>query len=158
MIVRDDQNSFFVKEWFRGQFGFAQRQVENRHRELAALKLRQQTCGRCIDNNQMNPRKLLFESAQQCGYEPAPRCSDDAEAHGAANVVAQRRHVGGNGLEFSLDAQRPQHDNLALGGEFTGAPVDEHSVELTLEARDVGRHVRLHGVKSARRGREASMF
>ena len=67
------------------------------------------------------------------------------------------RHVGDQGVELGLDAPGPRDDRLALGGEVAGGPVDEGDAQLALEAGDVGRDVRLHGVQRPGRGREAAV-
>ena len=75
----------------------------------------------------------------------------------AGDLVAHRGHVGGEGVELGLDAAGPLDHDRTLLGDLAGGPVDERDAELLLQAGDVGRHVRLHGVQGPGGGREAAV-
>ena len=80
-----------------------------------------------------------------------------AEARLAGDLVAARRHVGGDVVELVQDPPGPLDDERALVGEPAALAVDERDAELALEAGDVAGDVRLHGVQGAGGGGERAV-
>ena len=89
--------------------------------------------------------------------EPAGGGADEPDAAGAGDVVANRRHVGHEGVQLALDAAGPFDHDGALLGDVARGPVDEGRPELPLEAGDVGRDVGLDRVQGPGSGGEAAV-
>ena len=88
------------------------------------------------------------------GMQPASRRADDTEAGLAGDLVAARRHVGGDVVQLVQDPPGPLDDRSALVGEPAPLAVDEGDTELLLEPGDVAADVGLHGVQRACSRRE----
>ena len=96
--------------------------------------------------------------AEQLRQQPAGGGADDPEPRVAGDLVAARRHLGGEILELVQDPAGPIDDDDALVGEAAPLPVDQGDAELALEAGDVAADVGLHGVQGAGGRRERAVI
>ena len=93
---------------------------------------------------------------KELGDQPAPRSADHAEADRADDLGPQCSHVGYQRLELVGDPAGPLDDDLTLFGQAARRTVDEHHIQLALEAGDVRRDVGLHRADGGGGGREAA--
>ncbi len=130
------------------------RQVHEGGVQSAAHHLGQKARGGCIDDLDPHTRVARSHGLQELGQKPSAGGPDHAYANDARHLVVHRGDVETNRLELGLYAPCPfEHDSAFLGESPAGA-VDEGRAEFLLEARDVGRNVRLDGVQGTRRGAE----
>ena len=92
--------------------------------------------------------------AEQLRQQPAGGGADDAEPRVAGDLVAARRHLGGEVVQLVEDPAGPLDDERALVGEAAALAVDQGDAELALEAGDVAADVGLHRVERTSGGGE----
>src|SRR6476660_6953717 len=101
---------------------------------------------------------VLAEAVQEARHEPSGGRPDDPEPDVAAELGAEAGYVGSDRVELGLHTAGPCHDRGPFHGEPPGLAVDEGRFELTFEAGDMSRDVRLHGVQGLRGARERAVL
>ena len=145
----------FVEQGRHDQLLTAYGQADHGQVELTSDHLRLEGGVRSVGHVQADVRVLLAQPGEQLGNEPPARGADHAGAHRARDLLTQRDDVRRHGVELGHHPAGPGYHHLALFGQAPGRPVDQHDVELTLEAGDVGGDVGLDRADGVRRGRKA---
>jgi hypothetical protein len=157
VALGDDQHEVLLEEEPGDQVLAADREVEDRHVQLAAGQLGLEARGGALDDDEAELRVPLGHRVHQPGDQPPCGGADHAHADGAGDLVLARGDIGQQGVELGQDPPGPRHHDGALLGEPAVGPVDERGPQLLLEPGHVGRDVGLHGAQVIGRRREGSV-
>ena len=158
VVGRRDEHEVLLEQRLGGELEIVDGQVDDGEVEVPGLQLERERRRARLDHDGAHAGVLDPQPVEQARHEPAGGGADDAEAHVAAQLGAEARDVGPDRVELGLDAPRPGHHRGAFLGEPAGAAVDQRGAELVLEAGDVGRDVRLHGVERLRGAGERAVL
>ena len=139
------------------QLGLVDRQVQDRRIDLRGLQAGEQAAGVALVDRDVHARVGSADLAEQLRQQPAGGRADDAEAGVAGDLVAPRRHFGGEVLQLVQDPPGTIDDDDALVGQAATLAIDQRDAQLTLEAGDVAADVGLHGVERTSGGGERAV-
>ena len=134
-------------------------QVDDGEVEVVAEELGDERRGGGVDHDHVDLRDASSRDALRARSGTSQRPMVPMQPRRTSPVTSSRRAATSAAMASSsrLDVAGPVDHDLALLGERAGGPVDEGDAQLALEAGDVGRDVRLHGVQGPGGGREAAV-
>jgi hypothetical protein len=151
------KNEVLCKEGLDVDLWIVDREVDDDCIELSSEETRDQSRGAALGDEWSDFGVRLAQAREELRHEPSPRGSDDSEASFAGNDVVEGSDVRGDFAQFTQNSATVFENDRPLIGELTGRPVDEDCANLSFQARNVGRHVRLNGVQRPSSGGERSV-
>jgi hypothetical protein len=92
------------------------------------------------------------------GNKPTGGGADQADTSGSRDFGSDGMDIGAQRSDLGLNASSSFDDHHSLGRRSTRGPVNEAGTEFLFQARDVGRHIRLHRVQRPGSGGESAVI
>jgi hypothetical protein len=123
----DEQQEVLGEERLDDELGVVDREVDDRRVELAGEHAGHDRGGAALADDRVDARVFGGDGGEELRHEPAGGRADHPDAGVAGDVVVERGDVGGDVVDLVEHAPSPLDHPLALVGEDTVRPVDEHT-------------------------------
>ena len=157
MTVTGEEQEILGEQRFDGELGRVDGQVHDGGVVLRREHRRDEHRGAALGDDDAELRVAHRHLGEEAGEQPARRRAEHAETDVADDVAVALGHLGGDVVDLAQDAPRPLDDAGSVVGQSAVGAVDEHRVELLLEAGHVARHVGLHREQRPGGGRERAV-